>query len=63
MNNIPIAFSLNEKYVYPLIVVLTSILYNSNPDNFFTFYLLLSPDIQEDSLNKISNLKKIYFII
>ena len=29
MNNIPIAFSLNEKYVYPLIVVLTSILYNS----------------------------------
>ena len=60
MNNIPIAFSLNERYVYPLIVVLTSILYNSNPDNFFTFYLLLSPDIQEDSLNKISNLKKIY---
>ena len=27
-HNIPIAFSLNKKYLYPLIVSLTSILYN-----------------------------------
>ena len=33
-HNIPIAFSLNDKYVYPLIVSLTSILYNASPNTF-----------------------------
>ena len=46
-NYIPIAFSLNDNYVYPLIVLLTSILYNSFPDTFYLFYLLLHPDLKE----------------
>lgn len=57
---IPIAFSLNNNYVYPLIVLLTSILYNSLPDVFFRFYLLLSPDIEEKNLNKILEIHKKY---
>ena len=60
INNIPIAFSLNDNYVYPIIVVLTSILFNSSSKNFFTFYLLLSPDVQENSINKILDLRKKY---
>ena len=58
--NIPIAFSLNNKYVYPLIVSLTSILYNSSPNTFYIFYLLLSPDLQDYKLNKILRLREKY---
>ena len=58
--NIPIAFSLNNKYVYPLIVSLTSILYNSSPNTFYIFYFLLSPDIQDYKLNKILGLREKY---
>ena len=46
MHNIPIAFSLNTKYLYPLIVSLTSILYNASPYTFYVFYLLLGKIIQ-----------------
>ena len=52
INQIPIAFSLNNVYVYPIIVSITSILYNSARNNFFTFYLLLAPDVQEENLKK-----------
>ena len=55
---IPIAFSLNNNYVYPLIVLLTSILYNSFPNVYFLFYLLLSPDIEEKNIMKILEICK-----
>ena len=59
-NYIPIAFSLNDNYVYPLIVLLTSILYNSCPDTFYLFYLLLHPDLQETKIKKILGVKDKY---
>ena len=59
-NQIPIASSINNNYVYPIIVAMTSILYNSSPTSFFTFYLLLAPDVQEENLKKISGLKDKY---
>ena len=59
-HNIPIAFSLNSKYCYPLIVSLTSILFNAAPSTFYTFYLLLSPDLEEFQTQKILSLKKKY---
>ena len=59
-HNIPIAFSLNKKYLYPLIVSLTSILYNQGPNTFYTFYLLVAPDLEEDLLKKILGLREIY---
>jgi len=57
---IPIAFSFNNVYVYPIIVSITSILFNSAHDTFFTFYLLLAPDVQEENVKKISGLKDKY---
>ena len=60
MHNIPIAFSLNTKYLYPLIVSLTSILYNASPYTFYVFYLLLSPDLQDNSIQKILGLREKY---
>ena len=59
-NQIPIASSINNNYVYPIIVAMTSILYNSSPTSFFTFYLLLAPDVQEENLKKIAGLKEKY---
>ena len=59
-HNIPIAFSLNSKYCYPLIVALTSILFNASPNTFYTFYLLLSPDLMELQIQKILSLKEKY---
>ena len=59
-NLIPISFSLNDNYAYPLIVSLTSILYNSPPDTFFIFYLLLHPDLQETKIKKILGVKDKY---
>ena len=35
--SIPIAFAINNLFTYPLIVLLTSILYNSKPNTFFFF--------------------------
>ena len=60
LTNIPIAFSLNDNYVYPLIVLLTSILYNSSQNVFYIFYLLLSPDIKKKNIHKILGLKAKY---
>jgi len=59
-HNIPIAFSLNDKYAYPLIVSLTSILYNASPNTFYIFYLLLGPKISETKINKILGLREKY---
>ena len=59
-NSIPIAFSVNDKYVYPLIVSLTSILYNSDKKTFYIFYLLLSPDLQNLNIKKILGLREKY---
>ena len=60
MHNIPIAFSVNKKYAYPLIVSLTSILYNSGPNTFYTFYLLLAPDLEGHLIKKILDLREKY---
>lgn len=59
-NTIPIVFSLNDNYAYQLIVLLTSILYNSSLNTFFIFYLLLAPDLQKIKLKKIFGLNEKY---
>ena len=59
-NKIPIAFSLNDNYVYPLTVSLTSILYNSFSNTSYIFYLLLHPDLNKTKLKKILALKEKY---
>lgn len=50
-NIIPIAFSLNNEYIYPLLVALTSILYNANNNTFYNFNIMVPGDFL--NLNKI----------
>ena len=59
-HKIPIAFSFSDRYSYPLIVLLTSILYNASPNTFYLFYLLINPDVQEYIIKKIYGLREIY---
>ena len=38
---IPVSFSADNNYLYPLIVLLTSILVNANPKTFYLFYIMI----------------------
>jgi len=58
--SIPIAFAINNLFTYPLIVLLTSILYNSKPNTFFFFHVMISDTFLEENKNKIKGLCKKY---
>ena len=60
LKKIPVAFSIDHKYIYPLIVLLTSILYNSSPKTYYSFHILVSANFTEQDLNKFYGLIKIY---
>jgi lipopolysaccharide biosynthesis glycosyltransferase len=57
---IPIAFSVDDNYIYPLIVLLTSIIYNSSPKTFYSFHLLVPSNFTDESKNKLFGLSKKY---
>ena len=57
---IPIAFSIDNKFTYPLIVLLTSILYNSKSSTLFYFYIMIPDDLFEENKQKITGLCKKY---
>ena len=59
-NKIPIAFSADNKYAYPLIVLLTSILYNSSPTTFYIFHIMISSNFYNKNKKKILGLSKKY---
>ncbi len=59
-NYIPIAFSVDNKYLYPLIVLLTSILLNANPSTFYLFYIMIPYNFLSSNKKKIVNLSKKY---
>ena len=59
-NKIPIAFSVDDNYIYPLIVLLTSILCNSSPKTFYSFHLLVPSNFTDDSKKKLFGLSKKY---
>ena len=59
-HTIPIAFSVSDRYAYPLIVLLTSILYNASPQTFYIFYLLIAPNINKTFIKKILGLREKY---
>lgn len=60
INNIPIAFAIDNKFTYPLIVLLTSILYNSKSSTFYYFHIMVSNDFFEENKRKIIDLCKKY---
>ena len=61
INNIHICMSLNNKYIYPILVSMESILSNSNKEKtFISFHLLCSPDITEITISLLKSLMKHY---
>ena len=59
-NYIPVAFSVDNKYLYPLIVLLTSILLNANTSTFYLFYIMIPYNFYTNNKRKIINLSKKY---
>ena len=56
-NNIHICNSLNNKYIYPILVSMESVLMNCNKKNTYIIYhILCSPDLTEDNLSMIKSL-------
>jgi hypothetical protein len=51
-STIPIAFAIINKYTYPLIVLLTSILYNSKSSSFYLFHIMVSNEFFEENKKK-----------
>lgn len=54
---IPIAFATDYKYVYPLIVLLTSILYNAKSTTLYYFYIMIPYNIKYKTKIKFLKLK------
>ena len=56
-NNVHICASLNDRYVYPLLVSIESVLINCNKQNIYiTYYVLCAPDTREITLLKLQSL-------
>lgn len=60
LNHIPIAFALDNLFTYPLIVLLTSILYNSKSSTLYYFHIMIPDDFYEENKQKIKGLCKKY---
>lgn len=57
---VPIAYGVNNKYIYPLIVSLTSILYNANKSTIYYFYILIPDNFLKENKRKILGLHKLF---
>ena len=57
---IPIAFASDFRYVYPLIVLLTSILYNAKSTTFYYFYIMIPYNFEYQTKIKFLRLKNKY---
>ena len=59
-NIIPVAFALNNEFTLPLIVTLTSVLYNADKNTFYIVHIMISEDFLEVNKRKIIGLNKKY---
>ena len=59
-NEICVAYSTDENYLYPTLVSMTSLMQNCNDDTFCKFTVLVSPDLAEESQDKIKSVGKRY---
>ena len=59
--NIPITMSLDNEYIYPTIVSITSILENAFKETKFTFYILHPDNFTEINKEKLKSFEKKYF--
>ena len=59
-NIIPISMALDNGYIYPTIVSITSIMLNSNNRNKYEFYIMHPPDLLIENKNKLKSLENKY---
>ncbi len=59
-SSVPIAMALDEGYLYPTIVSVTSIMENSDKDTKYDFYIMHSPEFKAESKEKLKTLEKKY---
>lgn len=59
-NSIPIAMGLDDGYLYPTIVAMTSVLENANNGREYDFYIMHPDEFKEESKNKIKSLENKY---
>ena len=52
------SYSLDNGYVYPTLVAMTSLVSNAGNNTFYNIYLLISPDFKEESKNIIMTVEK-----
>ena len=60
INYIHIGFSLDNKYIYPLLVCLTSVLENRAKTTFYIFHIQTSKNLNKQYFDKINNLIERY---
>ncbi|MBQ6143400.1 MAG: glycosyltransferase family 8 protein [Clostridia bacterium] len=57
---LPIAMALDDNYVYPTIVAITSAMENKNAVNEYTFYLMHPSEFKDENKEKVKSLEKKY---
>ena len=62
-NNINLCMSLNDKYLYPTLVAIESVLINCNKTKtFITYHVLCAPNVKNESLSVIKSLINKYYL-
>ena len=59
-NIIPISMALDNNYIYPTIVAITSMMLNSNPRTKYNYYIMHPSDFSIENKNCLKDLKKKY---
>ena len=58
--NIPIAMALDDGYLYPTIVSITSMMENKSKNSYYEFYIMHPAEFSEDSKHKLKTLERKY---
>lgn len=59
-NDIPVAMSVDDRYANMAVVVLTSLLENTNPNTFYDIHILVPGDLKSSSVKKFDNFQTKY---
>ena len=57
---VPVAMAMDDNYLYPTIVAITSAMYNADAGTQYSFYIMHPPEFKEENKEKIRNLEKKY---
>ena len=57
---IPIAMAMDDNYVYPTIVSITSAMENANEETEYSFYIMHNPEFKEENKEKVKSLENKY---